>query len=347
VQGMIKVKSSNFRVALSQLHYLEESGAELVRLAIRDEEDLLAFRRLKEKARVPLVADVHFRSDLVLSAIEFGADKVRLNPGNITDRKRLEEIIKLAKKKKVAIRVGVNSGSLPAGYSSKDLEACSARKEGSSTNQDLASFMVSVAERYLLLFEAMDFHNIVVSLKSPSVPVTVSANRLFRQRFDYPLHLGITEAGRGLPAVIKSTAGIATLLEEGIGETIRVSLSGPPEEEVFVGKQILQSLELRSFYPEIISCPVCGRCQIDLFRVIREVEEGLKKLPGHPHRYAGLKIAVMGCEVNGPGEAAGADVGIAAGRKSGLLFVKGKVVAKIEEKELVKCLLREISNRGR
>jgi len=205
--------------------------------------------------------------------------------------------------------------------------------------------MVSAAENYLQIFEAEDFRNLIVSLKSSSVRTAILANRIFRQRFDYPLHLGITESGRGNLSLVKSAIGIGSLLEEGIGDTIRVSLSEPPEKEIEAGRQILQALGLRYFYPEIISCPTCGRCQVNLFGILEKVEAGLKGLPGYPRDYAGLKVAVMGCEVNGPGEAAAADIGIAAGRKSGFLFAKGKAVVKIREEELPSVLLKEIFKR--
>jgi len=208
---------------------------------------------------------------------------------------------------------------------------------------EMAKKMVSAASDYISLFEREGFQSLIVSLKASTVRTTILANRLFRRRFDYPLHLGITEAGRGSLAVIKSALGIGSLLQEGIGDTIRVSLSAPPEEEVEIGRRILQALGLRSFYPEVISCPTCGRCQIDFFTVLDRVESGIKKLPGYPERYAGLKVAVMGCEVNGPGEASSADIGIAGGRGMGLLFSRGKVIAKVPETGLAGRLLQELT----
>ncbi|MCX5641854.1 MAG: flavodoxin-dependent (E)-4-hydroxy-3-methylbut-2-enyl-diphosphate synthase [Candidatus Omnitrophica bacterium] len=391
IQGMTKTKTADLRQTLNQIHSIQNAGADIIRLAIRDRDDLTAFKLLRKKTTLTLVADIHFQSELALGAIKAGADKIRLNPGNIKNPEQLKKIIKEAKKRKIAIRVGVNSGSLPphlhplpGGARSVDashltsphkgeefLGVASPRKgkefnpvipffspspqrgEGGGEGDELslAHAMVSAAKNYLNIFEAEDFRNLVVSLKSSSVRTAILANRIFRQQFDYPLHLGITESGRGNLALVKSAIGIGSLLEEGIGDTIRVSLSGPPEEEIEAGRQILQALGLRYFYPEIISCPTCGRCQVNLFKILEKVETGLKCLPGYPRDYAGIKIAVMGCEVNGPGEAAAADIGIAAGRKNGFLFTKGREIAKINEEELAPVLLREIrklrKNRGR
>ncbi len=266
-----------------------------------------------------------------LGALAAGADKVRLNPGNLDDPVRLAEIIRLARRKGAAIRIGVNSGSLPGGPGEP------------VSGLETARLMVRTAAAYLENFETLDFHNLVVSLKSSSVPVTLAANRLFRRHFDYPLHLGVTEAGRGGPALVKSSIGIGALLADGIGETLRVSLSGPAVEEVAAGRWILQALELRNFQPELISCPTCGRCRSDLFSILDRVEDGLKRLPGYPERYAGFKVAVMGCEVNGPGEAAAADIGVACGGKRGLLFRKGRVVERPPAAGLAEALLAELS----
>lgn len=344
IQGMTKTKTADIRNTQKQILSLKETGAEIVRLAIRDEDDLAAFQSLKKRAGLPLVADIHFRSDLALAAIKVGADKIRLNPGNIKDPEQLKKIIREAKKNGIAIRIGVNSGSLkfhPHLTSPlKGEDSCNVGEENSAA---IARSMVSAAGNYLKIFESENFSNLVISLKSSSVQTTVLANRLFSQRYDYPLHLGVTEAGRGPLSLIKSAIGIGSLLEEGIGDTIRVSLSEPPEKEIEAGRQILQALGLRHFYPEIISCPTCGRCRVNLFKILEKVETGIKKLPGYPDGYAGLKIAVMGCEVNGPGEAAAADIGIAAGRKAGLLFAKGKAAVKISEEKLAAVLLKEIA----
>ncbi|MFH0797687.1 MAG: flavodoxin-dependent (E)-4-hydroxy-3-methylbut-2-enyl-diphosphate synthase [Candidatus Omnitrophota bacterium] len=353
VQGMTKTKTADYKATLKQLRRLESAGAEIIRMAIRDEGDLVSFRRLKKIAGVPLVADIHFRSDLAIGAISAGADKVRLNPGNISEPKKLREIIRTAKKAGIAIRIGVNAGSLKSSLSlysvSRDGFPLTTRgnDRGQARGNDmeverLAEKMVSAAGDYISLFEREGFPNLIVSLKASTVRTTILANRLFRRQFDYPLHLGITEAGRGSLAVIKSALGIGSLLQEGIGDTIRVSLSEPPEEEVEIGRKILQSLGLRHFYPEVISCPTCGRSQIDLFAVLDKVESGMRRLPGYPERYAGLKIAVMGCEVNGPGEASSADIGIAGGRGMGLLFSRGKVIAKVPETGLAGRLLQEL-----
>ncbi|MFH2068060.1 MAG: flavodoxin-dependent (E)-4-hydroxy-3-methylbut-2-enyl-diphosphate synthase [Candidatus Omnitrophota bacterium] len=336
VQGMTKTKTADLKKTLNQIISLKDAGAEIIRLAIRDREDLIALESLRKKTALPLVADIHFQSELALAAIKAGADKIRLNPGNIKNPEELKKITREAKKREVAIRVGVNSGSLnfPPHHASPH--------RGEGNKSVLACAMVSAAKNYLKIFEAEDFQNLIFSLKSSSVRTTILANRIFSRQFDYPLHLGITESGRGNIALVKSAIGIGALLEEGIGDTIRVSLSESPEEEIRAGRQILQALGLRYFYPEIISCPTCGRCRVNLFGILRKVEAGLKGLPGYPRDYAGLKVAVMGCEVNGPGEAAAADIGIAAGRKTGLLFAKGRKVARTSERELPSILLREI-----
>ena len=358
IQGMTKTKTADLQKTLNQIHSLEDAGAEIIRLAIRDQNDLTAFKSIRKKTKLPLVADIHFLSGLALAAIKAGADKVRLNPGNIKNPEDLKKIVREAKKREIAIRVGVNSGSLPphphlhlppprrrrVRLWRKGGGNPLPRREGRGKGDEiiLARAMVSATKTYLQIFESEDFRNIVVSLKSSSVRTTILANRIFSRKFDYPLHLGITESGRGDLSLIKSAIGIGSLLEEGIGDTIRVSLSEPPEKEIETGRQILQALGIRYFYPEIISCPTCGRCRVNLFGILKKVETGLKNLPGYPRDYAGIKVAVMGCEVNGPGEAAAADIGIAAGRKTGLLFAKGKIIAKIKEKELPSALLREI-----
>ncbi len=341
IQGMTKTKTADLQKTLNQIRCLKDAGAEIIRLAIRDRDDLAAFKSIRKKTDLPLVADIHFLGGLALDAVKAGADKVRLNPGNIKNPEDLRKIIKEAKKRKIAIRVGVNSGSLQP---SPHL-ASPRRGEGKGEGEKeivIAQNMVSAAKNYLKIFETEHFHNLVVSLKSSSVRTTILANRMFSRQFDYPLHLGITESGRGNLSLVKSAIGIGSLLEEGIGDTIRVSLSEPPEKEIEAGRQILQALGIRYFYPEIISCPTCGRCRVNLFGILEKVETGLRDLPGYPRDYAGLKIAVMGCEVNGPGEAAAADIGIAAGRKTGLLFARGKIIAKISEEKLASTLLKKI-----
>ena len=265
VQGMTKTKTADLCNTLNQIRSLCDVGAEIIRLAIRDQDDLTAFKSLRKKTTLPLVADIHFRSGLALDAIKSGADKIRLNPGNIKNPEQLKKIIKEAKKRKIAIRIGVNSGSLPPHLTSpsrgedSDIVDSPARGEefistiplpwrerrGKGDEIALAQTMVSAAENYLKIFEAEDFQNLVVSLKSSSVRTAILANRIFRQRFDYPLHLGITEAGRGNLALVKSAIGIGSLLEEGIGDTIRVSLSESPEKEIEAGRQILQGPHLQ------------------------------------------------------------------------------------------------------
>ena len=323
VQSMTKTDTRNIRRTVRQIRRLEEAGCEIIRAAIVDEEAARAITEIKKKIRIPLIADIHFHPRLALRAMESGADGLRINPGNIGGRDRLKPIVAEAKDRSIPIRIGVNSGSLE-----KDL----LKRFGGTTPEA----MVLSALRTIEWMEDLGFHLIKVSLKASDVLRTVEAYRLFSKKSDYPLHLGVTEAGKGSGAVVKSSVGIGLLLSEGIGDTLRVSLTGDPVEEVRVAYEILRALNIRKRGVEIISCPTCGRCEIDLTRFVEKVERAVKKMT------APLTVAIMGCVVNGPGEAKEADIGIAGGKGVGVLFKKGKVIRKLKEKDFISVLLNEI-----
>jgi len=323
VQSMTKTDTRDIGKTVRQIRLLEEAGCEIIRVAIVDEEAARAITEIKKKIRIPLIADIHFHSHLALRAIESGADALRINPGNIGGRDRLRSVVTAAKHRSVAIRVGVNSGSLE-----KDL----LKRFGGATPEA----MVSSAFRTIEWMEDLGFHLIKISLKASDVLRTLEAYRLFSKKSDYPLHLGVTEAGQGSAAIVKSSLGIGLLLSEGIGDTLRVSLTGDPVEEVRVGYGILRALDIRKRGVEIVSCPTCGRCNINLAPLVAKVEQGAKKIS------APLTVAMMGCVVNGPGEAKEADIGIAGGKGVVVLFKKGKVVRKLKEQDFVSVLLKEI-----
>ncbi|MFH1790667.1 MAG: flavodoxin-dependent (E)-4-hydroxy-3-methylbut-2-enyl-diphosphate synthase [Candidatus Omnitrophota bacterium] len=324
VQSMAKVKTADIARVLKQIRSLEHAGCEIIRVAVKDMSDARAIRRIKNSIFIPLVADIHFDYRLALCAIESGADKIRLNPGNIPYERHVDEVVKHAKKRKVPIRIGVNSGSVKPGKSKK-------------TGPGL---LVSAAMGYIKMFERRGFRDIIISLKSSDVDETVAAYRKLAGMCDYPLHLGVTAAGPNEAGIVKSAIGIGALLLDGIGDTIRVSLTGDPCREVSAGRMILKSLGLRDFGPVIVACPTCGRCQVDIADIVDRLGRVVNGAPG---RFKPLKIAVMGCEVNGPGEARGADVGIAFGRGSGVLFKKGKIIRKINARDAVKIIIKEIS----
>ena len=323
VQSMTKTDTRDIGKTAHQIRLLEEAGCEIIRVAVVDEEAARAITEIKKKIRIPLIADIHFHSHLALRAMESGADGLRINPGNIGGRDRLKPLVTAAKNRSVAIRIGVNSGSLE-----KDL----LKRFGGTTPEA----MVSSALRTIEWMEDLGFHLIKVSLKASDVLRTVEAYRLFSKKSDYPLHLGVTEAGKGSAAIVKSSIGIGLLLSEGIGDTLRVSLTGDPVEEVRVGYGILRALDIRKRGVEIVSCPTCGRCEIDLAPLVDKVQGRIKKISSP------LTVAMMGCVVNGPGEAREADIGIAGGKGVGVLFKRGKVVRKLREKDFVPVLLNEI-----
>ncbi|MBE3585614.1 flavodoxin-dependent (E)-4-hydroxy-3-methylbut-2-enyl-diphosphate synthase [Desulfofundulus thermocisternus] len=323
VQSMTNTDTRDVRATLDQIHRLVREGCEIVRVAVPDLQAARALKEIKAGCPIPLVADIHFDYRLALAALESGADGLRINPGNIGGRERVAAIVNAARGKKVPIRIGVNAGSLE-----KDLLA----RYGGPTPQA----MVESALRHIRLLEEMGYREIKVSLKASHVPVMIEAYRLLAREVEYPLHVGVTEAGTVRSGTIKSAVGIGALLAEGIGDTIRVSLTGDPVEEVRVGYAILKALGLRQRGIDLISCPTCGRTCIDLERIALEVEERLSWVDKP------LKVAVMGCAVNGPGEASHADVGIAGGRGFGLLFRGGRIIGRFPEKDLVDALVREV-----
>ncbi len=324
IQSMTNTQTADTEKTLEQIHRLAVAGCEIVRVAIPDKEAAESIAALKERSPLPLIADIHFDHRLALICLEQGIDGLRLNPGNIGGDENVRKVAVEAKKRGVPIRIGVNAGSLE-----KDiLEA--------HGGHPTAAGMVESALRHIALLEAQDFFDIKVSLKAQNVPLTLEAYRMLAERVNYPLHLGITESGTVTSGVIRSAVGIGALLAEGLGDTLRVSLTGPPEEEIAVAKEILKVLELREGGPTLVSCPTCGRCQIDLYPIAKQVEEKLKGIT-RP-----IKVAVMGCVVNGPGEAREADIGIAGGKGMGLVFRKGEIIRTVPEDQLVAELFREI-----
>jgi (E)-4-hydroxy-3-methylbut-2-enyl-diphosphate synthase len=322
VQSMTSCDTRDIFSTVKQIIELEDAGCEIVRVAVPDETAAAALKEIRSRIHIPLIADIHFRDDLAVMAMNNGADAIRINPGNIPVA-GIRAIVTAARKNKKVIRVGVNAGSLE-----KDI----ALRHGGPT----APALVESALRNIRLLEEMGFTDMKLSLKSSDVQTTIEAYRSISALTDYPLHLGVTEAGTLLQSAIKSAIGIGALLYDGIGDTIRVSITGDPLQEIGVAFGILRSLKLRNVGPEIISCPTCGRCEIDLVSLTSQVEEKLKGMK------APLKIALMGCVVNGPGEAAEADIGIAGGKGSGMLFKKGEVVRKLCEDEFVPVLIEEI-----
>jgi (E)-4-hydroxy-3-methylbut-2-enyl-diphosphate synthase len=325
VQSMTNTFTEDVSATVSQIKRLEQAGCEIVRVAVPDESAAAAISSIKEKISIPLVADVHFDYRLAIAAAAAGADGLRINPGNIGSKKKIKAVVECARDFDIPIRIGVNSGSLE-----KNL----LKKYGGAS----AEAMVESAFRHIDLLTSLDFDRIKISIKASDVQRTVEAYRLLSSKTDLPLHVGVTEAGGLYPGIVKSSLGIGMLLSEGIGDTIRVSLTRDPVEEVRVGYEILKALDIRRHGPDIISCPTCGRCKIDMFGIVEQVERALifKPIP--------IKIAIMGCIVNGPGEAKEADIGIAGGDGTGVLFKRGKVIKKFPEEKLVEVLLEEVEN---
>ena len=325
VQSMTKTRTADIKATVSQILKLEEAGCQLIRTAVKDEKDAEALKEIKSMINIPLAADIHFDHRLALKAIDSGVDKLRINPGNIGEKDRIETVVKAAKAHRIPIRIGVNSGSL---------EKEVLKKYGHPS----AEALVESALNHAHILERLDFDDIVISIKSTDVPKTIKAYELLSSKVNYPLHIGITESGLPGKGTIKSAVGIGALLSRGIGDTLRVSLTGDPAEEVRVGLDILRSLNLYSKGVTIISCPTCGRLSYDLEKIAREVEERTR------HIEVPLKIAIMGCAVNGPGEAAEADLGLAGGQGEALLFRKGEIVKKVKEADIVEELLKEIES---
>jgi len=338
IQSMTNTVTGDVAATVSQVKKLERAGCEIVRVAVRDERDAAAVRRIKNRIKIPLVCDIHFNYRLALKCIVNGADKIRLNPGNINKRDEVAAVVKACSRARIPIRVGVNSGSVSTQYAIHNTQY---------------EPLVKSALGYIKVLESCDFHDIIISLKSSDVVSTIESYRKIAGLCDYPLHLGVTATGPYSTGIVKSSVGIGTLLAEGIGDTIRVSLTADPVEEVFAAKKILGAVGARSFGPDIISCPTCGRCKVDLIAMVEKLEKKMSDVPpGLSARRARgrcqmsekkpVKIAMMGCEVNGPGEAKEADIGIAFGKDSGVLFKKGKIVKKIKAKDAISEILKAI-----
>lgn len=323
IQSMCNTKTKNVEATIKQINALEQAGCELVRVAVFDKEDAYAIKEIKKGIHIPLVADIHFDYRLALIAIESGIDKVRINPGNIGSIEKVKAVVDACKEKHIPIRIGVNGGSLE-----KEI----LEKYGEPTPEG----MVESAMKHVKILEDLDLHDIVISLKSSNTMLTIKAYELASKTFPYPLHVGVTEAGTALGGTIKSALGIGTLLYEGIGNTIRVSLSDDPVEEIKVAKILLKELGLLKGVPTLVSCPTCGRIQYDLIPIAKEMEDFLKDI------HLDITVAIMGCAVNGPGEARHADIGIAGGVGEGLLIKHGEIVKRVKQEDMVQTLKDEI-----
>jgi (E)-4-hydroxy-3-methylbut-2-enyl-diphosphate synthase len=321
IQSMTNTKTHDVEATVNQILKLEEAGCEIVRVAVPDEQAARAISDITKRIHIPLVADIHFDYRLALMAIENGVQKLRINPGNIGNSERVQKVVEKAKAYHIPIRIGVNSGSVEKVLLEQYGGVC-------------AAAMVESAKKHI---DLLDFTDIVVSLKASTIPLAIEAYTLFAKKYAYPLHVGITEAGTLYRGTVKSSAGLGAILSRGIGDTIRVSLSDDPVQEIECARAVLQSLELRQFGVEIISCPTCGRTNVDLIGLAKQVEERTK------HITKPLKIAVMGCAVNGPGEAKEADIGVAGGRGEGLIFKKGEIVRKVKENELLEVFMQELN----
>ena len=323
IKAMLKTPASQLSKLVAEARKVEKEGAEAIRIAVKEEKDAKLAAKLKKHISLPLVADVHFHHKLALLSIDSGFDSVRLNPLNIYKKAQVSQLARYAKKNKISIRVGVNSGGFKKNFSSP---------------QALARQMVAKVGAYLAILEKNNFFDIMVSLKGSDVLTTITANRLFREKFDYPLHLGVTATGTFLEGVVKSSAAMGILLSEGIGDIIRISLTAPSFWEIKVAKYILQALDLRKFGPEIVSCPTCSRCEVDLIKIVDKFDKELKETGFNKP----LRIALMGCVVNGPGEACQADIGAAFGEKKAVIFRKNKILGYSSEARIVKDLMKEM-----
>ncbi len=318
IQSMTNTKTKDVEATVSQIKRLEEVGCEIVRVAILDDDDAKAVKEIKKRIDIPLVCDIHFNPDFAIEAIKSGTDKIRLNPGNIENEDKIKEIVALCKERNVPIRIGINGGSLNHKYKHSE-EA-----------------MIESAKDHLRILEAMDFHDVCLSFKSSDPLECIKAYRLAAETFDYPLHLGVTEAGGLIDSTIKSSLALGNLLLDGVGDTIRISISDDPVEEVKIAKKILRAAGLRDDVPNLISCPTCGRIQYDMLPIVKEMETYLETVNKN------ITVAIMGCPVNGPTEAKRADVGIAGGKDSAILFKKGQIVRTIPQNEIVDVLKEEI-----
>ena len=322
IQSMTNTKTHDIEKTVEQIKSLEKCGCEIVRVTVNDEGAGLAIDKIKDRISIPLVADIHFDYKMALLAVERGIDKIRINPGNIGDTKKVKKVVTACKERKIPIRIGVNGGSLP-----KDIV---------SSYGVTAKGIVEAAKRQVEILEGLDFHDIVLSLKVSDVEKNIAAYEEAARLFPYPLHLGVTEAGTGYMGAVKNAIGIGTLLRDNIGDTLRVSLTENVETEIEVAKNILLATKKRTEWPEIIACPTCGRTEIDIISLTKEITEKTKYIN------KSIKIAVMGCVVNGPGEAKDADVGIAGGKGQAVLFKKGEIIRNIKENEIIETLLQEI-----
>lgn len=325
IQSMTNTKTEDVKATVAQIHALENAGCDIIRCAVPTMEAAAAFSEIKKQISIPLVADIHFDYRLAIAAMENGADKIRINPGNIGSIDRVKAVVDVAKERNIPIRVGVNGGSLE-----KEI----VERDGGVT----AAGIVESALKQTAIIEDMGYDNLVISIKSSDVMLCAEAHRLLVEKTSHPLHVGITEAGTLLAGNIKSSVGLGIILSQGIGDTIRVSLTGDPREEVKSAKLILRTLGLRKGGIEVVSCPTCGRTKIDLIGLANQVETMVEEFP------LDIKVAVMGCVVNGPGEAKEADIGIAGGKGEGLLIKKGKVVRKVPESDLLVVLRNELEN---
>lgn len=325
IQSMCNTKTKNVEDTVNQIFSLEKIGCEIVRVACLDIEDAKAIKKIKERIHIPIVADIHFDYKIALQAIESGVDKIRINPGNIGDEEKTKAVVEACKKNNIPIRIGINSGSLEKEVLEKYRKPCS-------------DAMIESAKKHVQILEKLDFYDIAISLKASNLDMCVEAYEKASNIFKYPLHLGITEAGTSFSGTIKSSIGLGVLLRQGIGDTIRVSLSDDPTAEIPVVKEILKNCNLYKKSPKLVSCPTCGRIQYDLIPIAKEIEKFLQTIE------ADITVAIMGCAVNGPGEAREADIGIAGGINEGLLFKKGEIIKKVKQEDMVKVLKDEINN---
>lgn len=323
VQSMTNTITHDINSTVKQILLLEDAGCDIIRVAVSSEEDAMAIKEIKKQIHIPIIADIQYDYKLALQSIKYGIDGLRINPGNIGSLEKVKEVVKNCKENNLSIRIGVNSGSVKKEFMEK--------YNGVNENS-----MVYSAMEQIKFLEDLDFYDIKIALKGSSVPLTIKAYEKMAELVDYPFHLGITEAGTPWRGTIKSSVGIGALLAMGLGDTIRVSLTGDPVEEVRVGREILKSLGLLNEGLEFISCPTCGRTNIDLIRIAEEAEKALEGINKH------IKVAIMGCAVNGPGEAREADIGIAGGKGEGLIFRKGEIIKKVKEEDLLQELLKEI-----
>jgi len=323
VQSMCNTHTKDIEATIAQIKQLEACGCELIRVAVLDKEDALAIRKIRNNISIPLVADIHFDYHLAVLAAENGADKIRINPGNIGSKENVRAVVEACRKRNIPIRIGINSGSIEKQLLEKYGHCC-------------PEAMIESAQKHIDILEELDFHDICLSFKSSDVRTTIEAYRLASRTWNYPLHLGVTEAGTKDYSLIKSSAALGTLLNDGIGDTIRVSISDDCREEIKAARRLLKAFDLIKGVPDLVSCPTCGRLQYDVLPIMHKTEEFLETV------HADIKVAIMGCAVNGPGEAADADIGVAGGKNEGLLFRKGQIIRKVPQEDLFEVLKEEI-----